>query len=85
MGMVFIILSACSRRTAITSSAPENNDSYVIHYLFEHDGCRVYRFYDKGNDVYFTNCNGEATSFSDDTTSVRVKSLNLKSRINDLE
>ena len=25
----------------------ENNSTYTVSYLFEHDGCKVYRFYDK--------------------------------------
>lgn len=30
----------------------ENNETYKISYLFEHDGVKVYRFTDRGNDVY---------------------------------
>ena len=30
----------------------ENNSTYTVSYLFEHDGCKVYRFYDKGNYVH---------------------------------
>ena len=39
----------------------ENNSTYTVSYLFEHDGCKVYRFYDKGNYVYFTT-RGDVTS-----------------------
>lgn len=45
----------------IQNKAPQNNDSYTISYLFEHDGVKVYRFYDMGNYVYFTT-KGEVTS-----------------------
>jgi Domain of unknown function (DUF4884) len=45
----------------------ENNKDYKVDYLFEHEGCKVYRFYDFGNYVYFTNCNGEAIMKTDST------------------
>ena len=54
----------------IAKSAPENNPSYKVEYLFEHDGCKVYRFMDMGNYVYFTNCQGDVTSIEND--SVRI-------------
>ena len=41
----------------------ENNSTYTVSYLFEHDGCKVYRFYDKGNYVYFTT-RGDVTSIT---------------------
>lgn len=45
----------------------DNNDSYTIQYLFQHDGVKVYRFYDKGNYVYFTT-RGDVTSIKTDST-----------------
>jgi len=41
---------------------PVNNSkgNYEVQLLFEVDGTKVYRFYDGGVAVYFTNCNGEA-------------------------
>lgn len=54
----------------IAKSAPDNNPSYRVEYLFEHDGCKVYRFMDMGNYVYFTNCQGDVTSIEND--SVRI-------------
>ncbi len=61
------LLSACSIQKPITRQKSENNQTYTVDYLFEHDGCKVYRFYDHGNAVYFTNCNGEAISKTDST------------------
>lgn len=43
----------------------QNNETYTVQYLFEHEGCKVYRFYDKGNYVYFTNCRGETIAQRD--------------------
>lgn len=55
----------------IQNKAPQNNDSYTISYLFEHDGVKVYRFYDMGNYVYFTT-KGEVTSIKNDSTAQRT-------------
>lgn len=52
----------------IMTAPSQNNDTYTVDYLFEHDGCKVYRFYDQGNYVYFTNCNGDVTSLANDST-----------------
>lgn len=64
-------LTACSLAgRPIAQSAPDNNPSYKVEYLFEHDGCKVYRFMDMGNYVYFTNCQGDVTSIEND--SIRI-------------
>lgn len=55
----------------IQNKAPQNNDSYTISYLFEHDVVKVYRFYDMGNYVYFTT-KGEVTSIKNDSTAQRT-------------
>ena len=78
---LFLLLSliACSRaiRLPLVEAPTQNNPTYQISYLFEHDGCKVYRFYDNGNMVYFTNCQGETISFPDSSTVIR-NSINLK-------
>lgn len=61
------LLSACSGGRALTNTPAENNGTYKVSYLFEHDGCKVYRFVDKGTYVYFTNCRGEAVAKTDST------------------
>lgn len=53
----------------------ENNSTYTVSYLFEHDGCKVYRFYDKGNYVYFTT-RGDVTSITNDSTAQRTITIN---------
>ncbi|HCY41263.1 MAG TPA: hypothetical protein DHV48_07910 [Prolixibacteraceae bacterium] len=53
-------------------TVPANNDTYQVEYLFEHDGCKVYRFEDRGHYVYFTNCVGDVTSIQKDSTEARV-------------
>ncbi len=53
----------------------DNNNSYNVQYLFEHDGCKVYRFMDMGNYVYFTNCTGDVTAIKNDSTRLRRQTI----------
>ncbi|WP_346857692.1 DUF4884 domain-containing protein [uncultured Draconibacterium sp.] len=57
----------------ITIKSPENNSTFNVEYLFEYEGCKVYRFYDHGNYIYFTNCKGDVTSFANDSTNTRIE------------
>lgn len=63
-------LAACNPYLAqpLYTKPADNNDTYKVQFLFEHEGCKVYRFSDAGNLVYFTNCNGETIRF--DSTAV---------------
>lgn len=72
--IVLVTMPCCSAiyRFPVTTEAPANNLSYRVDYLFEHDGCKVYRFYDMGHYVYFTNCRGEVTNIKNDSTAERV-------------
>ena len=68
-------LAGCYTQQPLTNGPSQNNDTYKVQYLFEHEGCKVYRFYDRGQYVYFTNCNGQAIAQTDSTTvtnSIRV-------------
>jgi Domain of unknown function (DUF4884) len=56
----------------------QNNASYTVEYLFEHEGCKVYRFYDRGRYIYFTNCNGEAIATTDSTSTKNTTKVTLK-------
>lgn len=62
-------LTSCFSSKALSISESDNNPSYVVSYLFEHDGCRVYRFYDRRSHsyVYFTT-QGDVTSIPNDST-----------------
>ena len=63
----------------LSTQPPKNNVTYKVEYLFEHDGCKVYRFRDNGNYVYFTSCKGETTSVLTDSTGTQyIKSSNSK-------
>ncbi len=65
--MALVIVSGCATGVPLQTKESENNRTYEVDYLFEHDGCKVYRFYDRGNYVYFTNCKGEAIVKTDST------------------
>ncbi len=42
-----------------------NNPAFDVEFLFEHDGCKVFRFYDGGHIHYYTTCQGSVTSVED--------------------
>ncbi|WP_163322946.1 DUF4884 domain-containing protein [Draconibacterium mangrovi] len=74
-GALLLGLTACSsfEQLPVTTNKTDNNDSYYVSYLFEYEGCKVYRFYDQGEYVYFTNCRGDVTSFTNDSTQNRIE------------
>lgn len=67
-----LTMHSCLLPQPLTNAPPANNKTYQVSYLFEHDGCKVYRFYDEGHYVYFTNCKGDVTSIKTDSTKERV-------------
>ena len=60
-----VILVSCYEQKPLTIDPPKNNSTYNVEYLFEHEGCKVYRFFDRGCYVYFTNCNGQTIARTD--------------------
>lgn len=79
-----LLLSSCfySRPVPVVREMPRNNPSYRVDYLFEHGGCKVYRFYDPGTAayVYFTNCNGNARAVAADSTERSISQTITSSR-----
>ena len=59
--MKYILLSLALLSTACMkqphSTSQTNNPEFQVQLLFEHDGCKVYRFVDY-HYSYFTNCKG---------------------------
>ena len=76
--IVIISFFSCKVNRPISRSTPNNNKTFEVDYLFEYDGCKVYRFSDMGHLVYFTNCNGEETSLKGDSTETRVTNINKR-------
>ncbi|MCF8360634.1 MAG: DUF4884 domain-containing protein [Prolixibacteraceae bacterium] len=70
--VLFMLFAACSSRRPLFSDRPGNNKTYEVEYLFEYDGCKVYRFFDRGNYVYFTNCKGDVIGFANDSINTRI-------------
>ncbi len=72
--LVFVILLsgyACTVQKPINSINPPNNKDYEVDYLFEHDGVKVYRFYDRGDYIYFTSLKSDVSIISNDSTVIR--------------
>jgi hypothetical protein len=59
--------TSCATSVPLERKNSDNNQTYKVDYLFENDGCKVYRFYDRANYVYFTNCQGETIAKTDST------------------
>jgi hypothetical protein len=80
----FLLLSAiasicsCVTPMPISSSNPQNNKTYEVEYLFEHEGCKVYRFMDNGHYVYFTNSNNTVSSIENDSIQIKVVNKIIK-------
>ncbi|OJU53159.1 MAG: hypothetical protein BGN96_17465 [Bacteroidales bacterium 45-6] len=68
--LVFLLISSCKIGEPLKSGPANNNNTYKVDYLFEHDGCKVYRFFDplSGSYVYFTKTPGTVTSIKADST-----------------
>lgn len=78
-GLAFVCstwLSSCATQIPLTREKPVNNSTYRVEYLFEHEGCKVYRFMDMGHYIYFTNCEGDVTSVESDS----IRTVNRISR-----
>lgn len=52
--LLVILLVACGRREGI-EQVRTNNQVIEVELLFEHEGCKIYRFYD-GRYGYYTKC-----------------------------
>lgn len=73
--LLFIVagITSCAS-IPLKEGKSENNATYKVSYLFEHDGCKVYRFFDMGNYVYFTT-RGDATAIKNDSTGERTVTI----------
>lgn len=50
---IALLLTSCVKDALTTAST--NNNNFHVEFLFENDGCKLYRFYDRRY-VYYTNC-----------------------------
>ena len=51
---IALLLTGCKKDAQST----HKEGDYDVEFLFEHDGCKVYRFTD-GRTVYFSDCRGK--------------------------
>lgn len=68
------VFFSCTTQIPVAKFSPDNNKTYQVDYLFENEGCKVYRFMDNGHYVYFTNCNSDVTSIESDSIRIHVVS-----------
>lgn len=59
LGVMLLLLLGCE---AQGEKVPGVKESYGVVYLFEVDGCKVYRFND-GRSVWFTTCPGQVGAY----------------------
>lgn len=82
--VVFIFINigliSCYAGRPISTVRPANNKTYEVDYLFEKVGCKVYRFYDMGHYVYFTNCYNEITSVSNDSLQTKISTISINKK-----
>lgn len=53
--IALLLLTSCAKQAK--QATQEGN--FVIELLFEKDGCKMYRFYDAGRYIYWSNCEGK--------------------------
>lgn len=59
-----LALAACGGESTAPARAVTPTEKFDVTFLFEKDGCRVYRFYDRRNH-YFTTCGETITTYSE--------------------
>ncbi len=58
-----LVVTGCAESADPVWTHPTDNTQISVSLLFQHDGCRVYRFVDWGRYHYFANCDrGSATT-----------------------
>lgn len=76
--IILLSLHSCYYGRPLVDKKADNNLTYNVQYLFEHDGCKVYRFYDRGNYVYFTNCADNTIAISNDSIQRRIQTTSSR-------
>jgi hypothetical protein len=55
---LLVLLALCGCGEAPVSTGQTNNPNVPVALLFEHDGCKVFRFWDAGRHHYYVTCRG---------------------------
>lgn len=56
--LALIILVAILYGCKGEAISTDQNGDFKVELLFEKDGCKMYRFYDGGRAIYWSNCSG---------------------------
>lgn len=77
--LILIFITACEKPAKETTQ----DGNFTIEFLFEKDGCKMYRFSDGGRNIYWANCEGKvnadySTSNGKTTTTHRRESITTK-------
>lgn len=58
LAIATLICIGCNKEAVST----ETKGEFKIEFLFEHEGCKVYRFNDGGHYIYYSDCRGQIHS-----------------------
>lgn len=56
---LFVLTLGSCKKEAVSQ---EQKGEFVVELLFEKEGCKMYRFYDGGRYVYWSDCRGKTQS-----------------------
>ncbi|AEI50468.1 DUF4884 domain-containing protein [Runella slithyformis] len=76
IALLTIWLSSCVRGPQQVYSTTNRN--YTLDLLFEHEGCKVYRFKDGERFVYWTDCRGKVETAYQDTNKYGSQSVMIQ-------
>ena len=55
------LFSSCGGYSGDPISVDTTSSKYEVYFLFEHEGCKIFKFSDNGRTVYYTNCDGSTS------------------------
>lgn len=77
-----LVLTGCKKAGTQVQTDGEKHD-FDVQFLFETDGVKVYRFFDGGDYIYFTNTSGTTSYMTGSKFRERNTSLNNRLENND--
>lgn len=77
--LILLIICFCAISCKEDPKSTTQDGNFTIEFLFEKDGCKMYRFKDGSRYVYWANCEGKVSS--DYTTGGKNKYTNLEETI----
>lgn len=60
---LIVLMAGCFKDAQEKKST--SNSAFEVEFLFEIDGCKIYRFVDGGYTRYFTTCKNASTSWTE--------------------